>query len=91
MEQKWIAGWQASNESYMDWRRTGYPAIQVGWASFRAQIPLRFAYENAELQNNPDNAAAAIAQLLATPFNGTDGANSPWSKFWLVQGTNKPW
>ncbi len=91
MEQKWIAGWQASNESYMDWRRTGYPAIQVGWASFRAQIPLRFAYENAELQNNPDNAAAAIAQLLATPFNGTDGANSSWSKFWLVQGTNKPW
>ena len=91
MEQKWIASWQASNESYMDWRRTGYPAIQVGWASLRARIPLRFAYENAELQNNSANAEAAIARLTATPYIGTDGNNSPWSKFWLVQGTNNPW
>ena len=91
MEQKWIASWQASCESFMDWRRTGFPSLQIGWGSFRDQIPLRFAYDNTELQNNPVNAAAAISNLATTPYNGTDGNNSPWSKFWLLQGTGQPW
>lgn len=91
IEQKWIASWQACNEAYMDWRRTGYPALTIGWASFRQQIPLRFTYNNAELQNNPTNAANAISKLETTPYNGPDGANSSWSKFWLLQGTGKPW
>ncbi|MEO6963888.1 MAG: SusD/RagB family nutrient-binding outer membrane lipoprotein, partial [Puia sp.] len=91
IEQKWIASWQASCESYMDWRRTGFPALQVGWGSLRAQIPVRFSYDNAELQNNPTNSAAAIAKLVPTAYNGPDGNNSPWSKFWLLQGTNLPW
>jgi len=75
----------------MDWRRTGYPALTIGWASFRAQIPLRFSYNNNELQNNPTNAQNAISKLVTTPYVGPDGANSSWSKFWLLQGTNKPW
>ncbi|HZK62541.1 MAG TPA: SusD/RagB family nutrient-binding outer membrane lipoprotein [Puia sp.] len=91
MEQKWIASWQASCESYMDWRRTGLPALSIGYLSWRQQIPLRFAYINSELQNNPTNSAAAIAKLAPTAYNGTDGNNSPWSKFWLLQGTNLPW
>jgi hypothetical protein len=89
--QKWIASWQASCEAYMDWRRTGYPALKVGWASFRAAIPVRFAYDNAELQNNPVNAATAISKLEASTYIGTDGNNSAWSKCWLIQGTGKPW
>jgi len=91
IEQKWIASWQACNEAYMDWRRTGYPALTIGWASFRQQIPVRFAYNNAELQNNSANAEAAISKLATTPFVGPDGSNSSWSKFWLLQGTDKPW
>jgi hypothetical protein len=89
--QKWIASWQASCEAFMDWRRTGLPSLHIGWASFRAAIPLRFVYDNAELQNNPQNAAAAISKLETTPYNGTDGNNSSWSKCWLLQGTGKPW
>ncbi len=91
IEQKWIASWQACNEAYMDWRRTGYPEINIGWSSFRGAIPVRFAYDNTELQNNSDNAASAIAKLEASKFIGTDGNNSSWSKTWLLQGTGKPW
>jgi len=91
MEQKWIASWQASNEAWMDWRRTGLPELHVGWNSYREQIPVRFAYDNSELQNNPANSAAAVAKLVPTPFNGPDGNNSPWSKIWLIQGSSLPW
>ncbi len=91
IEQKWIASWQACNEAYMDWRRTGYPSLNIGWASYRAQLPLRFAYHNTEIQNNTDNANKAISKLETTPYVGPDGQNSSWSKFWLLQGTGKPW
>ncbi|MHA4809418.1 SusD/RagB family nutrient-binding outer membrane lipoprotein [Flavitalea flava] len=92
IEQKWIASWQASNESFMDWRRTGFPVLHAGWGSSRAAVPLRFAYFNSELQNNPVNSQAAIDQLVpSASFNGTDGNNSSWSKFWLLQGTGNPW
>ena len=91
IEQKWIASWQASCESYMDWRRTGFPAIQVGWFSARAAIPVRFAYTNTETQNNSANADVAIGRLEPTPYIDVDGRNSSWSKCWLLQGTGKPW
>jgi hypothetical protein len=91
IEQKWIAAWQACNEAWMDWRRTGYPALTIGWASYRGQIPVRFAYYNTELQNNATNSAAAIALLQPSAYVGTDGNNSSWSKFWLLQGTSLPW
>ena len=91
IEQKWIAAWQACTEAWMDWRRTGFPTLGIGWASYRAQIPVRFAYDNTELQNNPTNAATAISLLQKTDYIGTDGNNSCWSKTWLLQGTSKPW
>ncbi|TDW95884.1 SusD/RagB family nutrient-binding outer membrane lipoprotein [Dinghuibacter silviterrae] len=91
IQQKWIAAWQACNEAYMDWRRTGYPSLTVGWASERAEIPVRFTYPNSELQNNITNAQGAINNLQTTPYIGPDGANSSWSKFWLIEGTNQPW
>ena len=89
--QKWIAAWQACNEAYMDWRRTGYPTLTIGFGSYRGQIPVRFTYGNSELQNNSANAQVAISALQTSPYNGTDGNNSSWSKFWLLQGTNEPW
>ena len=91
MEQKWIAAWMACNEAWMDWRRTGYPSLTVGWASYRGQIPVRLPYFNTELQNNPTNSAAAIAKLVTSTYVGPDGNNSAWSKFWLLQGTSQPW
>ena len=76
----------------MDWRRTGFPTLTVGFGSYRDQIPVRFTYGNSELQNNSANAQVAINALLpSAKYNGTDGNNSSWSKFWLLQGTNEPW
>ncbi len=90
--QKWIAAWQACNEAYMDWRRTGFPALTIGYGSYRGEIPVRFTYANSELQNNSVNAQIAIDMLVPSAnYNGPDGKNSSWSKFWLLQGTNKPW
>ncbi|HEV2479023.1 MAG TPA: SusD/RagB family nutrient-binding outer membrane lipoprotein [Puia sp.] len=91
IEQKWIAAWQACNEAYMDWRRTGYPALTIGWAAYRGAIPVRFGYNNSELQNNSANAQVAINALQPSSYIGPDGNNSSWSKFWLLQGTNEPW
>jgi len=91
IEQKWIASWQTCNESFMDWRRTGFPTIFIGWTSYRGQIPVRFTYDNTELQNNAVNGNAAIAKLQPSAYVATDGNNSSWSKFWLLQGTTQPW
>lgn len=91
MEQKWIASWQSSYESYMDWRRTGLPDLQAGYYSERPVIPVRFAYHNSEIANNSVNANMAIDNLQPTAFNSQDGNNSSWSKCWLLQGTGKPW
>jgi hypothetical protein len=91
IEQKWIASWQASVEAYMDWRRTGLPTLNIGYVSKRGAIPLRFAYHNTELQSNTANTNAAINKLEESSYVGPDGKNSPWSKFWLLQGTGKPW
>jgi hypothetical protein len=89
--QKWIAAWQACNEAYMDWRRTGFPALTIGYGSYRGAIPVRFTYANSELQNNSAHAGVAINKLQTSPYIGPDGNNSSWSKFWLLQGTNEPW
>jgi hypothetical protein len=91
IEQKWIAAWQGSVEAFMDWRRTGFPTLNIGWASYRGEIPVRYAYFNTELQNNPANSDAAIQKLQETDYSTVDGKNSSWSKFWLIQGTDKPW
>ncbi len=90
MEQKWIASWTAATESWMDYIRTGLPAIQSGPSAKRSVLPVRFTYGNNEKLYNPENSNTAIGKLQSTAFS-TDGQNSNWSKNWLQQGTNKPW
>lgn len=90
MEQKWIASWTAATESWMDYIRTGLPAIQSGPSAKRVVLPVRFTYGNNETLYNPDNSNSAIGKLQSTPYS-TEGQNSNWSKNWLQQGTNKPW
>jgi hypothetical protein len=91
MEQKWIASWTAAAEAWFDFRRTGLPALTAGKIVKRNAIPLRFYYGTNELLYNPDKVEVAIEKLEATTFSSTDGKNSPWSKFWLLQSTGKPW
>jgi hypothetical protein len=90
MEQKWIASWTAAAESWFDYRRTGYPALKPGKVVAEDALPIRFIYGDDELLYNAYNVQTAIDQLEETDYSA-DGKNSPWSKFWLLQDTGKPW
>jgi len=91
IEQKWIASWTVATEAWFDYRRTGFPELAPGKIVKRNAIPLRFYYGTNELLYNPDKVEEAIEGLETTSFSSTDGKNSPWSKFWLLQGTGEPW
>ncbi|SFT37153.1 Starch-binding associating with outer membrane [Algoriphagus locisalis] len=91
MTQKWIAAWTASTESWFDYRRTGYPELVAGPAAVRSVLPIRFYYMQDELTINEKNANEAVSRLETTQFSQADDKNSAWSKFWLLQGTGKPW
>lgn len=90
IEQKWIASFTIASEAWFDYRRTGYPDLDAGQIVAEPELPLRYMYGNNELNNNQENVRAAIDRLETTPYS-TTGANSSWSKPWIVQNTNAPW
>lgn len=89
--QKWIASWTAASEAWFDYRRTGYPDLKAGPEAERSRLPVRFVYSSEELNLNSKNVQKALDNLEQTNFSGAQGANSPWSKPWIIQGTGKPW
>lgn len=91
IEQKWIASWSAAAEAWFDYRRTGLPELTAGPAATKSVLPIRFYYGGNELSFNPGNTQSAVDRLEVTTYTAPDGKNSPWSKFWLLQGTGKPW
>lgn len=91
MEQKWIASWTSATEAWFDYRRTGLPALQAGPASPEPVLPVRFIYSDDETLRNEENANTAIGRLQTTDYSSLRGANSQWSKPWIIQGTGKPW
>lgn len=91
IEQKWIANWTVAHEAWADWRRTGFPDLTIGPRGVRDAMPLRYEYGSAEKARNAENYQAAVQNLEETPFTATDGKDSSWSKFWLLQGTNNPY
>jgi hypothetical protein len=48
-------------------------------------------YGNDEKNRNNTNYLSAINNLEETEFTATDGKDSSWSRFWLLQGTGKPY
>lgn len=91
IEQKWIASWSTAAQSWFDYRRTGFPALRAGPAAKRTVLPLRLPYMQTELTVNQTNAEEALSRIEKTAHSQADNENSPWSKSWLLQGTNKPW
>ena len=91
IEQKWISSWTAAAEAWFDYRRTGFPELEAGPSADRQVLPVRFYYMDEELRINETNAMNAVNGLEETSFTQADGKNSAWAKFWLLQGTNKPW
>ncbi|MEO6949572.1 MAG: SusD/RagB family nutrient-binding outer membrane lipoprotein [Ginsengibacter sp.] len=91
MTQKWIASWTASAEAWFDYRRTGYPDLKAGPFAKQKKLPVRFVYSSEELNLNATNVEKALKDLEVTNFSGPQGANSQWSKPWVIQGTSQPW
>lgn len=89
--QKWIANWTVAEEAWFDYRRTGYPNLDAGPKAKRKVLPLRFMYPSQEYLLNKGNIEKALSNLKETNFSGPQGKDSPWSKMWLLQGTNEPW
>ncbi|MGC3947548.1 MAG: SusD/RagB family nutrient-binding outer membrane lipoprotein [Chryseolinea sp.] len=93
MQQKWISSWSAATEAWFDWRRTGLPDLEAGPSGARSKLPLRFYYSlDDDLNTNTEHANEAVSRLAPTPYKGSDPTNnSAWSKFWLLEGTSKPY
>lgn len=89
--QKWIASWQAATESWADYKRTGFPELHAGPMAIKSAVPVRFYYMLSERNLNKTNIEAAMENLEETPYSQSEGANSAWSKPWVIQGTGKPW
>jgi len=85
MMQKYIAGFLNAQETWFDWRRTGFPAITIGNSGYKMHLPLRFKYDLTELNINGDNANVAVSKLVPTPDTGDLGNDDSWSKMWLLQ------
>ncbi|MBL0743722.1 SusD/RagB family nutrient-binding outer membrane lipoprotein [Chryseolinea lacunae] len=93
IQQKWIASWTAAAEAWFDWRRTGLPDLAAGPSGARSKLPLRFYYSlDDDINTNTEHANEAISRLVPTSYKGSDPTNnSAWSKFWLLEGTSKPY
>lgn len=90
--QKWIASWSVATQAWLDWRRTGYPALEG--ASAAGVLPVRLYYELRESNQNGTNFNAASAKLAPTTYSQSFEPaikNSAWAKPWIIQGTGKPW
>ncbi|WP_114747974.1 SusD/RagB family nutrient-binding outer membrane lipoprotein [Pleomorphovibrio marinus] len=90
IEQKWIASWTTATESWFDWRRTGYPELEIGEAAPEPQIAVRFTYGNNEINFNAQQVGRAVDRLEVS-VGESRGRNNQWAKPWLLQGTGKPW
>ncbi|MGA0555227.1 SusD/RagB family nutrient-binding outer membrane lipoprotein [Larkinella sp. VNQ87] len=91
LEQKWIASWTSAIEAWMDFRRTGLPALKAGPASAESVLPVRFIYGDNETNYNNANILSALTKLEENSYTKIRGKNSQWAKPWVIQGTGKPW
>lgn len=90
--QKWIANWLLGNESWADWRRTGYPklipASDEGNKSNGTVDSMtgarRMPYPRDEYVNNPANIAKAVSDYLK-------GADNMSTRLWFDCKPNHPY
>ena len=82
--QKWIANWLLGNESWADWRRTGYPKlIPASDAGNKSNGMVdsqtgarRMPYPRDEYINNPTNIGKAVSDYLK-------GADNMTTRLWF--------
>ncbi len=77
-DQKWLALFLVSAETYLDIRRTGLPDIFKNGNLSTYQFPLRYRYPGGELGQNKDAYDAGVAALAPA-------VDDEFSKMWLLQ------
>jgi hypothetical protein len=77
-EQKWLALFFVSAETYLDIRRTQLPYIFSNGNLANYKFPLRYRYPGAELGQNVDAYNAGVATLVPA-------VDDQFSKMWLLQ------
>lgn len=83
MTQKYIALFWCGFESWSEYRRTGYPRLQIARTTLNDQIlPRRFEYPINTATTNPDNYAIAV-ERMRKEYKGGDDMKTPvwWSKY----------
>lgn len=86
MDQKWIAGYFSAIEVWMDYLRTGLPVLKYGAVVRQPKLPIRFPYNEKEVQADYDNAQEALDRIGATGLAGLESEkNTAWNKPWLHQ------
>lgn len=66
MEQKWITMYQIPYESWVDWRRTGYPSLNLPANNRVSSIPRRLPYPTVEINVNGTN--LSLGPGIPVPF-----------------------
>ena len=75
MEQKWITMFQASYESWVDWRRTGFPVLTPAANNMTSNvIPRNLPYPEVEINSNRANLVAGPG--VPIPYTGL--SNRVW-------------
>lgn len=77
-DQKWLALFLVSAETYLDIRRTQLPYIFKNGNLSTYQFPLRYRYPGNELGQNKDAYDAGVATL-------NPAVDDEFSKMWLLQ------
>jgi hypothetical protein len=77
-DQKWLALFLVSTETYLDIRRTRLPDIFRNGNLGTYEFPLRYRYPGAELGQNKNSYDAGVATLVPAADNET-------AKMWLLQ------
>lgn len=70
MLQKYLGLFMVDYQQWFEYRRTGYPNIpKTEFMAYDGVTPTRFMYKNEVRRFNPDNYAAAVAQMGADDFH----------------------
>ena len=82
LNQKYIAMFWVGYEAWHDYRRTGFPKLNIGNGTFNNHIlPTRFEYPINTAKTNPDNYQVAVDRMK-TNYGGGDNMRTPvwWSR-----------
>lgn len=83
IDQKYIAMFWVGYEAWNDYRRTGYPVLEIGSATDNGgELPTRLVYPISTVSTNNENYKQAVA------IQGTDDMHTPvwWSRKAVEQG-----